>query len=72
VNAAEVSFQLTDDASGHVSIFCAWELGTAFALGLPTNAPLGKWRVWFCHGACFCASLTDPPDAPGFFDPAHF
>jgi hypothetical protein len=31
-----------------------------------------KLQVWFCHAACFKARLTDPPDAPGFFDPAHF
>jgi hypothetical protein len=32
----------------------------------------GKWQVWWCHGACFKAAITDPPDAPGFFEPAHF
>lgn len=31
-----------------------------------------KWQVWFCHALCFKTKLTDPPDAPGFFAPAHF
>jgi len=31
-----------------------------------------KWQVWFCHGECFKARLTDPLDSPGFFEPAHF
>lgn len=31
-----------------------------------------RWQVWFCHSACFRERLTDPPDAPGFFEPAHF
>ena len=32
----------------------------------------GKWQTWWCHSACFKAQITDPPDAPGFFEPAHF
>ena len=32
----------------------------------------GKWQVWSCHGACFKERLTNLPDHPGFFDPAHF
>lgn len=32
----------------------------------------GKWQVWWCHGNCFKAAIKDPPDAPGFFAPAHF
>jgi hypothetical protein len=32
----------------------------------------GKWQVWYCHGVCFRSRLADLPDAPGFFDPAHF
>ena len=32
----------------------------------------GKWQVWFCHGSCFRERLADLPDAPGFFEPAHF
>ena len=31
-----------------------------------------KWQTWSCHAACFKERLTDPPYAPGFFDPAHF
>jgi hypothetical protein len=31
-----------------------------------------KWQVWFCHSACFKERLTNPPDAPGLFEPAHF
>ena len=31
-----------------------------------------KWQVWWCHGECFKARLTNPPEAPDFFDPAHF
>jgi hypothetical protein len=31
-----------------------------------------RWQVWFCHGACFRLHLATLPDAPGFFDPAHF
>ena len=32
----------------------------------------GKWQTWSCHARCFKARLTDPPEAPGFFEPAHF
>ena len=32
----------------------------------------GKWQVWFCHAACFRERLTDPPECPGFMEPAHF
>jgi ribonuclease HI len=32
----------------------------------------GKWQVWMCHAACFKQRITNPPEAPGFFDPAHF
>jgi len=32
----------------------------------------GKWQLWYAHAACFKERLKDPPDAPGFFDPAHF
>ncbi|HEV2690330.1 MAG TPA: hypothetical protein VGV35_17360 [Bryobacteraceae bacterium] len=32
----------------------------------------GKWQVWFCHAACFKQRLTDPPEAPGMMEPAHF
>jgi len=31
-----------------------------------------QWQVWFCHAECFKGRLVDPPDAPGFFEPAHF
>ena len=31
-----------------------------------------KWQLWFCHAACFNERLTDPPEAPGMFAPAHF
>ena len=31
-----------------------------------------RWQVWYCHGECFKARLAELPDAPGFFDPAHF
>ena len=31
-----------------------------------------QWQVWFCHSVCFRERLTDPPDAPGLFEPAHF
>jgi len=30
------------------------------------------WQTWHCHGACFKTKLTDPPEAPGFFELAHF
>jgi len=32
----------------------------------------GLWQVWHCHGDCFKARLTSLPDAPDFFEPAHF
>jgi hypothetical protein len=32
----------------------------------------GKWQVWFAHAECFKERLVDPPDMPGFVDPAHF
>jgi hypothetical protein len=32
----------------------------------------GKWQVWFCHGNCFRQKLSDLPEAPGLFEPAHF
>jgi hypothetical protein len=32
----------------------------------------GKWQVWWAHSSCFKGRITDPPDAPGFFEPAHF
>lgn len=32
----------------------------------------GKPQFWMCHGSCFRERLTDPPNAPGLFDPAHF
>ena len=32
----------------------------------------GKWQVWSCHARCFKARLTDPPEAPGLFEAAHF
>jgi hypothetical protein len=31
-----------------------------------------KCQVWFAHADCFKERLVDLPDAPGFFDPAHF
>jgi hypothetical protein len=31
-----------------------------------------KWQVWWCHAQCFKDRITDPPEAPGFFAPAHF
>jgi hypothetical protein len=39
---------------------------------LTINTHGNKWQVWFCHAACFKVRLKDPPDEPGFFDPAHF
>src|SRR5437660_9333249 len=39
---------------------------------LTIETEAGKWQLWFCHGACFKQRLTALPDAPGFFDPAHF
>jgi len=32
----------------------------------------GGTQVWWCHAECFKQSITDPPDAPGVFEPAHF
>jgi hypothetical protein len=29
-------------------------------------------QVWFCHAACFRERLTDPPEAPGLFEPEYF
>jgi hypothetical protein len=31
-----------------------------------------KQQFWFCHAACFRGRLTDIPEAPGLFEPAHF
>jgi hypothetical protein len=36
------------------------------------TTPDGKWQVWWCHGECFKGAIKDPPNAPGFFAPAHF
>ncbi|MBY3116671.1 MULTISPECIES: hypothetical protein [Rhizobium] len=41
-------------------------------LRLTAETSDGKWQVWFAHASCFKDKLVDPPDAPGFFDPAHF
>jgi len=32
----------------------------------------GKLQWWFCHAKCFKQRLANLPQAPGFFDPAHF
>jgi hypothetical protein len=40
--------------------------------GVTAETSDGKWQVWFAHASCFKGKLVDPPDAPGFFDPAHF
>lgn len=32
----------------------------------------GRWQTWWCHAQCFKERLTDPLEAPGFFEPAHF
>jgi hypothetical protein len=32
----------------------------------------GKPQFWVCHGSCLREKLTDPPEAPGLFEPAHF
>jgi len=29
-------------------------------------------QTWFSHAACFRERLTDLPEMPGFFEPAHF
>ena len=39
---------------------------------LTVSTASGNLQVWWCQGACFKAALTDPPDAPGFFEPAFF
>ena len=39
---------------------------------IEVTAATGKWQVWFCHGDCFKQRLTDLPEAPGLFEPAHF
>lgn len=31
-----------------------------------------RWQVWSAHGDCFKKLLTNPPEAPSLFDPAHF
>lgn len=41
-------------------------------LSITAETSDGKWQVWFAHARCFKARLVDPPNAPGFFDPAHF
>jgi hypothetical protein len=41
-------------------------------LRLTVETSEGKWQVWYAHAECFKARLVDLPDAPGFFDPAHF
>jgi len=41
-------------------------------LRITAETSAGKWQVWFAHAECFKKRLADPPEAPGFFNPAHF
>jgi hypothetical protein len=59
---------------GVICCFCAESIEPADTdpCRITVETATGKWQVWYCHGICFRNGLTDPPTAPGFFDPAHF
>ena len=54
--------------------FCGLEiqLSDVDPCRIQVSTASGKWQVWFCHAACFKQRIKNPPEAPGFFDPAHF
>ena len=54
--------------------FCAKDIGnsTVDPCRVTVQTVSGKWQVWSCHAACFKEKLTDPPEYPGLFEPAHF
>ncbi|MGO4570177.1 hypothetical protein AB4Z52_35420 [Rhizobium sp. 2YAF20] len=54
--------------------FCGEAIAPMFPdpLSLTVATSDGKWQIWFTHAQCFKARLVDPPDAFGFFEPAHF
>jgi hypothetical protein len=54
--------------------FCAKEIieNDVEPCRITVETVTGKWQVWACHAACFKEKLTDPPECPGLFEPAHF
>jgi hypothetical protein len=54
--------------------FCAQPIaeGGPDPCSIDVTTCAGKWQTWWCHADCFKERLTNPPEAPGFFDPAHF
>jgi hypothetical protein len=54
--------------------FCAQEIADTATdpCSITVTTRKGLWQVWKCHGECFRARLTNPPDEPDFFEPAHF
>lgn len=59
---------------GGLCLFCGNEIEASAPdpIEVTATTATGKWQVWWCHAACFKANITDPPDAEGFFAPAHF
>ncbi len=59
---------------GGSSCFCGQiiEAGGVDPLELLVTTAIGDLQVWWCHAACFKGNITDPPDVPGIFAPAHF
>jgi hypothetical protein len=54
--------------------FCGKEIadGETDPCTVTVETAKGMWQVWKCHGACFREQLAEVPEAPGFFEPAHF
>jgi hypothetical protein len=54
--------------------FCAMEITETETdpCQITVETRKNQWQTWHCHGSCFKAKLSSPPEAPDLFEPAHF
>ena len=64
----------TQDVIGRLCCFCGKDIAVTAIdpCRVVVETGTNEWQAWYCHALCFKERLTDPPDGPGLFAPAHF